>query len=190
MLDRVLIRKMRMKAAEKGLAATPPEQFVALLRERLTSRADSAETRILQKVVGYGLSPHSSARTRSRTQEEPMSDTLDGLRRKIAGAGDLESVVRSMKALARRELGQYEKSVLALADYYRTVELGLAVCLSKRGSSSKRREARNEGRARDASLPISPLTHGPRPSIAIVFGSDQGLVGQFNDVLADFVARS
>jgi hypothetical protein len=29
-----------------------------------------------------------------------MSDTLASLRRKISGAGDLESVVRSMKALA------------------------------------------------------------------------------------------
>ena len=29
-----------------------------------------------------------------------------------------------------------------------------------------------------------------KPVIAIVFGSDQGLVGQFNDVLADYVAKS
>jgi len=34
----------------------------------------------------------------------------------------------------------------------------------------------------------SPLTSGP--THAIVFGSDQGLVGQFNDVLADFVAKA
>ena len=62
-----------------------------------------------------------------------MSDTLASLRRKISGAGDLESVVRSMKALAASSIGQYEKSVLALADYDRTVELGLVVCLRKRG---------------------------------------------------------
>ena len=61
-----------------------------------------------------------------------MSDTLVKLRRKIGGAGDLESVVRSMKALAASSIGQYEKSVLAMADYYRTVELGLVVCLRKR----------------------------------------------------------
>jgi len=35
-----------------------------------------------------------------------MSDTLASLRRKIAGAGDLESVVRSMKALAAASIGQ------------------------------------------------------------------------------------
>ena len=104
-----------------------------------------------------------------------MSDTLASLRRKIGGAGDLESVVRSMKALAAASIGQYEKSVLALADYYRTVELGLAVCLRKREAA-----AEQAGRPGAAAKTVS----------AIVFGSDQGLVGQFNDVLADFVAKA
>ena len=57
-----------------------------------------------------------------------MSDTTASLRRKINSAGDLQSVVRTMKALAASSIGQYEKSVRALADYYRTVELGLGVC--------------------------------------------------------------
>jgi F-type H+-transporting ATPase subunit gamma len=105
-----------------------------------------------------------------------MSDTLASLRRKIDGAGDLESVVRSMKALAASSIGQYEKSVLALADYYRTVELGLVVCLRKRGGAAAEQ-------ARGAGAPAKTVN-------AIVFGSDQGLVGQFNEVLADFVAKS
>jgi F-type H+-transporting ATPase subunit gamma len=104
-----------------------------------------------------------------------MSDTLASLRRKIVGAGDLESVVRSMKALAASSIGQYEKSVLALADYYRTVELGLVVCLRKRGAVDEQM-----GRSGEA----------PKTVCAIVFGSDQGLVGQFNDVLAEFVAQA
>ena len=57
-----------------------------------------------------------------------MSDTTASLRRKIGSAGDLQSVVRTMKALAASSIGQYEKSVRALADYYRTVELGLGAC--------------------------------------------------------------
>jgi F-type H+-transporting ATPase subunit gamma len=105
-----------------------------------------------------------------------MSDTLASLRRKIDGAGDLESVVRSMKALAAASIGQYERSVLALADYYRTVELGLAVCLRKR-----------EGTA--VAQTVGPDT-APKSVSVIVFGSDQGLVGQFNDVLTDFVAQA
>ena len=104
-----------------------------------------------------------------------MSDTLASLRRKIGGAGDLKSVVRSMKALAASSIGQYEKSVLALADYDRTVELGLAVCLRNR-----------EAAAQEAGRPAA----GAEVVNAIVFGSDQGLVGQFNDVLADFVAKT
>src|ERR1700683_5143093 len=105
-----------------------------------------------------------------------MSDTLASLRRKISGAGDLESVVRSMKALAAASIGQYEKSVLALGDYYRTVELGLVVCLRKK------REA--------AAEQAGPAGATAKTVSAIVFGSDQGLVGQFNDVLADFVAKA
>ena len=58
-----------------------------------------------------------------------MSETTASLRRKISSAGDLQSVVRTMKALAASSIGQYEKSVRALADYYRTVELGLRACV-------------------------------------------------------------
>ena len=105
-----------------------------------------------------------------------MSDTLASLRRKISGAGDLESVVRSMKALAAASIGQYEKSVLALADYYRTVELGLVVCVRKQGMAAAEQHR--------------PMSAATKTMSAIVFGSDLGLVGQFNEVLADFVAKA
>ena len=105
-----------------------------------------------------------------------MSDTTASLRRKIGSAGDLQSVVRSMKALAASSVGQYEQSVRALADYYRTVELGLSICF------------RN-------SAPAAPMTVGTsragKAAVgAIVFGSDQGLVGQFNDLVADFAVKA
>ena len=101
---------------------------------------------------------------------------MESRRRKIGGAGDLKSVVRSMKALAAASIGQYEKSVLALADYYRTVELGLAVCMRNQAAPAPEQAGRAEAAAKTVT--------------AIVFGSDQGLVGQFNDVLADFVTKS
>ena len=53
-----------------------------------------------------------------------MSDTAANQRRKIDSAGDLQSVDRTMKAMAASSIGQYEQSVRALGDYYRTVELG------------------------------------------------------------------
>ncbi|MHB8834201.1 MAG: F0F1 ATP synthase subunit gamma [Candidatus Methylomirabilia bacterium] len=105
-----------------------------------------------------------------------MSDTAAGLHRKIDSAGDLQSVVRTMKALAAASIGQYEKSVRALGDYFRTVELGLSVCFRGAGAA----EVRGGGRGLRGSGAIG----------AVVFGSDQGLVGQFNDVVADHAVRT
>ena len=105
-----------------------------------------------------------------------MSDTTASLRRKINSAGDLQSVVRSMKALAASSIGQYEKSVSALADYYRTVELGLGVCF--RESAPTVLVAERKGQT------VAGATG------AVVFGSDQGLVGQFNDVVADYAVKT
>ena len=105
-----------------------------------------------------------------------MSDTTASLRRKIDGAGDLQSVVRTMKALAASSIGQYEKSVRALADYYRTVELGLGLCLRGSGLAALMTE-RNRAT-------------GAGAIGAVVFGSDQGLVGQFNDVVANYAVKT
>ena len=105
-----------------------------------------------------------------------MSDTASSLRRKISGAGDLQSVVRSMKTLAASSIGQYERAVSALADYYRTVELGLGACFRESDPGGAR------GRSEE---PVAAGALG-----AIVFGSDQGLVGQFNDVIADFAIKT
>src|SRR5450755_3936935 len=105
-----------------------------------------------------------------------MSDTTANLRRKISSAGDLQSVVRTMKALAASSVGQYDKSVRALGDYYRTVELGLGACFRE-------------------SKPVPPMVKRKGQTDAgaigaVVFGSDQGLVGQFNDVVADFAVKT
>ncbi|MDQ6629158.1 MAG: F0F1 ATP synthase subunit gamma [Pseudomonadota bacterium] len=101
-----------------------------------------------------------------------MSDGTASLRRKIGSAGDLQSVVRAMKAQAAASIGQYEKSVAALGDYARTVELGLTACFRAEGS---------------AEVGPSPSASAARGEvIAVVFGSDQGLVGRFNDVVIDF----
>jgi F-type H+-transporting ATPase subunit gamma len=105
-----------------------------------------------------------------------MSDTTASLRRKIASATDLQSVVRTMKVLAASSIGQYEKSVRALADYYRTVELGLGACFRERETATSAVE--RGGRA-DAGM-----------IAAVVFGSDQGLVGQFNETVADYATKT
>ncbi len=105
-----------------------------------------------------------------------MSDTASSLRRKISGAEDLQSVVRTMKAVAASSIGQFENSVRALGDYYRTVELGLSVSF---------RSAHPAARQTVASRRYDAGEIG-----AIVFGSDQGLVGQFNDLVVDFAVET
>ena len=105
-----------------------------------------------------------------------MSDTAASLRRKLAGAGDLQSVVRTMKSVAASSIGQYEKSVSALAGYYRTVELGLGACFRESGPAPL--IAERKGKA------VAGVIG------AVVFGSDQGLVGQFNDVVADYAVKT
>lgn len=136
-----------------------------------------------------------------------MSDTTENLRRKIKSATDLQSVVRTMKALTASSIGQYERSVEALSDYYRTIELGLHACLpldaaplyvaSDTGESSGLVSSGLESSSLVSSSPESANSGAPhtmsgskgrRSAVvnAIVFGSDQGLVGQFNDVVADF----
>lgn len=105
-----------------------------------------------------------------------MSENLASLHRKIEGAGELESVVRTMKAAASSSISQYERAVESLGDYYRTVEMGLVAIFSQR-------RAPTIANIRNRRTDVQQVH-------AIVFGSDQGLVGQFNDLLVDFAAKT
>jgi F-type H+-transporting ATPase subunit gamma len=100
-----------------------------------------------------------------------MTVTVASLRHKIVGASDLQSVVRTMKAVAASSITQYENPVRALADYARTVELGLSVCFKQIGPTSL--------------LPQTTAALKKHVIGAVVFGTDQGLVGRFNDVVAE-----
>ncbi len=104
-----------------------------------------------------------------------MSESTATLQRKISNAGELESVVRTMKALAASSISQYERAVRSLDEYYRTVQLGLVACL-RQGSP-----AVNNVRGR---------RNQPVKTGVVIFGSDQGLVGQFNDEVADFATNT
>lgn len=104
-----------------------------------------------------------------------MSETAASLRHKIASAADLESVVHTMKAMAASSIGQYENAVRSLDEYYRTVQLGLVASFRHSEPSGVRIRA-----GRKDTGPIG----------SVVFGSDQGLVGQFNEVMVDFVVNT
>lgn len=81
-------------------------------------------------------------------------------------------MVRTMKALAAVTIRQYEQAVESLAEYSRTVELGFQIVLKQRP----------EGVA------LAPPVSNERLG-AIVFGSDQGMVGQFNEVIVRHAAK-
>ena len=95
--------------------------------------------------------------------------TTESIKRRMKSAGDLLSVVKTMKALAAVSIRQYQRAVESLTDYNRTVEMGLQIVLKER---------------------MEPPAHTKAPTVkrlgAIVFGSDQGLCGQLNEQISVF----
>jgi F-type H+-transporting ATPase subunit gamma len=105
-----------------------------------------------------------------------MTDTTESLRRKLHSGRELRSIVSAMKTLAASNIGQYERAVRSLTEYVRTVEQALSVCI---------RELEGEGyEPKDKQEINPPLTN------AVVFGSDQGLVGRFNEALVEFAVKT
>jgi len=94
--------------------------------------------------------------------------TLEALSRQIATTEDLHAVVRTMKALSAVSIRQYESAVASLRDYSRTVELALQALLRERPAAAGAAAATD------------------RPASVVVFGSDHGLCGRFNDEVAHF----
>ena len=93
--------------------------------------------------------------------------TVESLKRKIQSAQDLLGVVKTMKALAAVSIRQYQRAVESLAEYNRTVEMGLQIILKRSpGIFAPDRKAEDK-----------------RVGV-IVFGSDQGLCGQLNNLIA------
>ena len=100
-------------------------------------------------------------------------ETAESLRRTINVTQELQSVVKTMKALAGVNIRQYERAAHAVAEYNRTVEMGLQVALQK--------------------LPahLMPSKYAPRSQLgAIIFGSDQGMCGQLNDQVVSHASRA
>jgi F-type H+-transporting ATPase subunit gamma len=76
-----------------------------------------------------------------------------------------------MKAAAASSIGQYEQALHALLTYTRTLELGLSRCFT------------------ETTYERSSFFSKKRSVDAVIIGSDQGLVGQFNDSIVDFAVK-
>jgi F-type H+-transporting ATPase subunit gamma len=81
----------------------------------------------------------------------------------MKSAADLLAVVKTMKVLAAVNIRQYQKAVESLAEYNRTIELGLHVAIKDRILPD------------DASSALPPAR-----CAAVILGSDQGLCGPLN----------
>jgi F-type H+-transporting ATPase subunit gamma len=98
--------------------------------------------------------------------------TQETLQRKLRSVQELQSIVRTMKALAAGNIHQYENAVRSLSIYNRTLKQGLQIFLTHFP------EAFQPDRV--------PMTGGLG---IVVFGSDQGMCGRFNEQLVTYVAR-
>jgi F-type H+-transporting ATPase subunit gamma len=94
--------------------------------------------------------------------------TLERIRSRIDQAEDLQSVVRTMKGLAAVRVRQFERAVEGLREYARVVEQSMQVLLHHRPEMVRRHATGPDG-----------------PILALIVGSDQGLVGQFNRRVLD-----
>lgn len=101
-------------------------------------------------------------------------EALEHLQKQLAGLEDMRAIVRTMKALSVASVRQYEHAAAALADYYRTVELGLHAALRGEGTALLAELARPAQAAR-AGL--------------VVFGSDHGLCGRFNEDVVEHAGQ-
>ncbi|MEL6137547.1 MAG: F0F1 ATP synthase subunit gamma [Cyanobacteria bacterium J06628_6] len=97
---------------------------------------------------------------------------LDRLQRNIKTAEDLQSIVKTMKSLAAVSIHQYENAVASLTEHSRALALGLQILML------------HSPEALAAQRPSPPQRLG-----IVVFGSDQGMCGRFNQQLIEFVEQ-
>lgn len=95
--------------------------------------------------------------------------TVEAIKRRIDNAEELLSVVKTMKTLSAINIRQYERAAESLDDYYQNVELGFQVVL----------------RRQMVTLPQTTTNVDGNVGV-VLFGSDQGMCGQFNEQLARF----
>jgi F-type H+-transporting ATPase subunit gamma len=100
-------------------------------------------------------------------------EAIEALKGTIHVTNELQSLVKTMKVLAGLNIRQYERAAHAVAEYSRTIEMGLQIAV------------------RNLPEPLLPPRHAPGRKLgASVFGSDQGLCGQLNDVIVEHALRA
>lgn len=95
-------------------------------------------------------------------------ETPERLLDQLQNLDSLESIVKTMKALSAANINQYEAAIESLKEYFHTIELGLQVALQ------------------DYDQDIGLTMQGEHRRAAILFGSDLGLCGSFNEGIVQY----
>jgi F-type H+-transporting ATPase subunit gamma len=97
-------------------------------------------------------------------------EELERLKRNIKNARELQSLVKIMKTISAVSLHEYEQAVESLIEYNKTIEMGFQIIM--------------QNGLRD--LPtFNPVKKKKRLG-AVIFGSEQGLCGNFNEQIARY----
>src|SRR5512137_433758 len=97
-------------------------------------------------------------------------EELEKLKRKIKNAQGLQSVVKIMKTISASNIREYEQAVESLGEYNRTIEMGFQIVMHNRPQELSA---------------VKPVEKKMRLG-AVIFGSDQGLCGSFNERIAGY----
>ena len=93
---------------------------------------------------------------------------LEAIQRKIESAQDLYSVVKTMKALAAVNIHYHARAVEAITEYHQSIEMGFQALLKEKPEILKKPLLKNKSRMG-----------------VIIFGSQRGMAGKFNVMVAN-----
>src|SRR5690554_5765795 len=101
-----------------------------------------------------------------------MAQTLEHLSRKNDTLTSIRGIVHTMKTLSAINAAPYEQAAESIEAYHRTVLQGLAAFVYRTGGMSQ----------------LTEVTQ-PAQRLLVAFGSDHGLCGNYNELVAGAVVQ-
>ncbi|MBN1698963.1 MAG: F0F1 ATP synthase subunit gamma [Spirochaetales bacterium] len=109
-------------------------------------------------------------------------EQIQGIKKKIKSTNEMHGIVKTMKTLSAVNIRQYERALESLRHYSKTIFRGFHIVL--RALSE---QAGSPGNSPPSFFPAAGNGRRKALHIIIVIGSEQGLVGRFNQRLLDFL---
>lgn len=103
-------------------------------------------------------------------------ESIEKLQKQHATLEDLQGIVKTMKTLAAASIHQYENAVASSKIYKHNIEQGLYIATRKNSDKLPQKLNKNKGIA--------------SPHLYIVFGSDHGLCGRFNESINNYALNN